>query len=146
MTFTIQADWDVLALEDAPERIAWFKERIAQAVYCATADEAIRCSILPNISRFIPRSCSSLDARRADNAIVQGDREGSRPARTLSGVIRERCRTTQRVRMSIPPRWQTGSNPRITCSSVMPSPPRQRRFPIRRDSLPRGPRFQVLAT
>lgn len=40
-TFTVQSDWAVLVLEDMPERIVWFKERIPHAVYVATADEAM---------------------------------------------------------------------------------------------------------
>jgi CheY-like chemotaxis protein len=41
LTFTIAPDWKVLVLEDMPERIAWFKERLPQAVYATTADAAI---------------------------------------------------------------------------------------------------------
>jgi hypothetical protein len=37
MTFTVQPDWKVLVLEDAPQRIVWFKERVPDAVYVATA-------------------------------------------------------------------------------------------------------------
>src|SRR2546427_12337540 len=31
-TFNVQSDWAVLVLEDTPERIAWFKERLPRAV------------------------------------------------------------------------------------------------------------------
>lgn len=41
MTFTIHPDWRVLVLEDTPERIAWFKERLPNAVYVTTAENAI---------------------------------------------------------------------------------------------------------
>ena len=42
MIFTVQPDWKVLVLEDAPERIVWFKERVPDAVYVATAEDAIK--------------------------------------------------------------------------------------------------------
>ena len=41
MTFTIHPNWKVLVLEDTPERIAWFKERLPNAVYVTTAENAI---------------------------------------------------------------------------------------------------------
>jgi hypothetical protein len=41
MTFNVQSDWPVLVLEDMPERVAWFKERLPRAVYVTTADAAI---------------------------------------------------------------------------------------------------------
>jgi len=40
-TFTVQSDWAVLILEDTPERITWFKERLPQAVYATPPAAAI---------------------------------------------------------------------------------------------------------
>jgi CheY-like chemotaxis protein len=41
IVFTVQSEWKVLVLEDTPERIVWFKERLPNAVYCTTAGNAI---------------------------------------------------------------------------------------------------------
>jgi hypothetical protein len=71
MTFTIQADWGVLVLEDAPERIAWFKERVPQAVYCATADEAIR-ALSSQTFRVVFLDHDLHWMHAADNTIVKG--------------------------------------------------------------------------
>ena len=71
MTFTIQGDWDVLVLEDAPERIGWFKERVPQAVYCATADDAIRALSSQEFRVvFLDHDLHWMHA--ADNTIVKG--------------------------------------------------------------------------
>jgi CheY-like chemotaxis protein len=83
MTFTIQPDWPVLVLEDAPERIAWFKERVPQAVYCTTADEAIRALSSQEFRVvFLDHDLHWMHA--ADNAIVKGT--GKEVARHLRGM------------------------------------------------------------
>lgn len=40
MRFFIPANWKVLILEDSEERIAWFKERLPNAMYAKTSVEA----------------------------------------------------------------------------------------------------------
>lgn len=41
MTFTIQAKWLVLVVEDDPMRIEWFKSRIPSALFVDSAEGAI---------------------------------------------------------------------------------------------------------
>src|SRR6202034_1958705 len=70
-SFTVQSDWAILVLEDAPERVAWFKERVPHAVYCATADEAIQALRLQNFRViFLDHDLHWMHA--ADNTIVKG--------------------------------------------------------------------------
>jgi hypothetical protein len=69
-TFTIQPDWPVLVLEDTPERIAWFRERIPQATYVATATAAIEAL---NSREFrVVFLDNDLHWMHADNTIVKG--------------------------------------------------------------------------
>jgi CheY-like chemotaxis protein len=71
MTFTIQNNWPVLVLEDAQERIAWFKERVPDAVYCTTAEEAIqKLSSQKFRVVFLDHDLHWMHA--ADNTIVKG--------------------------------------------------------------------------
>ena len=69
-TFTVQSDWAVLVLEDTPERIAWFKERLPRAVYCATADAAI-AALKTHEFRAVFLD-HDLHWMHADNTIVKG--------------------------------------------------------------------------
>jgi transketolase len=69
-TFTVQSDWAVLVLEDTPERIAWFKERIPHAVYCMTADEAMEA--LSSQEFRVVFLDHDLHWMHADNAIFKG--------------------------------------------------------------------------
>lgn len=39
--FNIPGDWPVFILEDSRERIQWFRERVPQAAFAKTADEAL---------------------------------------------------------------------------------------------------------
>ena len=71
MIFTVQPDWKVLVLEDAPERIVWFKERVPDAVYVATAEDAIKVLTQQNFRVvFLDHDLHWMHA--ADNAIVKG--------------------------------------------------------------------------
>lgn len=71
MNFTVQPDWKVLVLEDAPERIVWFKERVPHAVYVATAHDAIQALTQQNFRVvFLDHDLHWMHA--ADNAIVNG--------------------------------------------------------------------------
>jgi CheY-like chemotaxis protein len=69
-TFTVQSDWPVLVLEDTPERIQWFRERLPQAVYCATADAAIE-ALKSQTFRVIFLD-NDLHWMHADNTITKG--------------------------------------------------------------------------
>jgi CheY-like chemotaxis protein len=69
--FTVQPDWKVLVLEDAPERIVWFKERVPDAVYVATAHDAIQALAQQDFRViFLDHDLHWMHA--ADNAIVKG--------------------------------------------------------------------------
>jgi hypothetical protein len=69
-TFTVQSDWPVLVLEDTPERITWFKQRLPHAVYCATADAAIEALKTHEFRAvFLDHD---LHWMHADNTIVKG--------------------------------------------------------------------------
>src|ERR1700733_1111940 len=69
-TFNVQSDWAVLVLEDTPERIAWFKQRLPQAVYCASADAAIAALKSQQFRAvFLDHD---LHWMHADNTIVKG--------------------------------------------------------------------------
>ena len=69
-TFTVQSDWPVLVLEDTPERITWFKERLPQAVYVTTADAAIAALKTHEFRAvFLDHDLHWL---HADNTIVKG--------------------------------------------------------------------------
>jgi CheY-like chemotaxis protein len=69
--FTVQPDWKVLVLEDAPERIVWFKERVPDAVYVATAADAIQALTQQDFRViFLDHDLHWMHA--ADNAIVKG--------------------------------------------------------------------------
>ena len=69
-TFTVQSDWAVLVLEDMPERIAWFKQRLPHAVYCVTADAAIEALKTQEFRAvFLDHD---LHWMHADNRIVKG--------------------------------------------------------------------------
>jgi CheY-like chemotaxis protein len=71
MNYTIQTDWKVLVLEDTEERISWFKKRVPNAVYCATAADAIRELSLQDFQVvFLDHDLHWMHA--ADNTIVQG--------------------------------------------------------------------------
>lgn len=68
--FTVQSDWAVLVLEDMPERIAWFKQRLPHAVYCVTADAAIEALKAQEFRAvFLDHD---LHWMHADNSIVKG--------------------------------------------------------------------------
>lgn len=69
-TFTVQSDWAVLVLEDMPERIAWFKERIPHAVYVTTADEAME--VLSSREFRVVFLDHDLHWMHADNSIFKG--------------------------------------------------------------------------
>jgi len=69
--FHISADMKVLVLEDAPERVAWFKERVPDAVYVATAADAIQALTQQDFRVvFLDHDLEWMHA--ADNAIVRG--------------------------------------------------------------------------
>ena len=69
--YTVQPEWKVLVLEDAPERIAWFKDRVPQAVYVATAEDAIQALMSQDFRVvFLDHDLHWMHA--ADNAIVKG--------------------------------------------------------------------------
>jgi CheY-like chemotaxis protein len=69
-TFTVQPDWAILVLEDTPERVAWFKERLPQAVYVTTADTAIEALKSQEFRAvFLDHD---LHWMHADNTIVKG--------------------------------------------------------------------------
>jgi len=68
--FHVPADFDVLVLEDTPERIEWFRHRVPQAVYCATADDAIR-ELSAHEFRVVFLD-HDLHWMHADNSIVKG--------------------------------------------------------------------------
>ncbi len=71
MNFTVQPDWKVLVLEDAPERIVWFRERVPDAVYVATAADAIQALTQQDFRVvFLDHDLHWMHA--ADNAIVKG--------------------------------------------------------------------------
>jgi len=71
MTFTVQPDWKVLVLEDAPERIVWFKERVPDAVYVATAHDAIQALTQQDFRVvFLDHDLHWMHA--ADHTIVKG--------------------------------------------------------------------------
>jgi hypothetical protein len=63
MTFTVPSDWSVLVLEDTEQRIGWFRQRLPDAVYAATASQAIR-AIKANTFRlvFLDHDLGFLDA------------------------------------------------------------------------------------
>ena len=70
-SYTVQPDWKVLVLEDAPERIVWFKERVPDAVYVATAADAIQALTQQDFRViFLDHDLHWMHA--ADNAIVKG--------------------------------------------------------------------------
>jgi CheY-like chemotaxis protein len=70
-TFNVQSDWPVLVLEDTPERVTWFKERLPQAVYVTTADAAIEALKSQEFRAvFLDHDLHWMHA--ADNAIVKG--------------------------------------------------------------------------
>jgi CheY-like chemotaxis protein len=70
-SYTVQPEWKVLVLEDAPERIVWFKERVPDAVYVATAHDAIQALTQHNFRVvFLDHDLHWMHA--ADNAIVKG--------------------------------------------------------------------------
>lgn len=70
MIFTVQSDWAVLVLEDTPERIAWFKERLPRATYVTTADAAIEALKSQEFRAvFLDHD---LHWMHADNTIVKG--------------------------------------------------------------------------
>ena len=79
-TFTVQSDWLVLVLEDTAERIAWFRERLPQAVYCTTADAAIEA--LTSQTFRVVFLDNDLHWMHADNTIVKGT--GKEVARYLA--------------------------------------------------------------
>jgi hypothetical protein len=69
-TFTVQSDWAVLVLEDTPERVAWFKERLPQAAYVTTANAAIEALKSREFRAvFLDHD---LHWMHADNSIVKG--------------------------------------------------------------------------
>jgi CheY-like chemotaxis protein len=68
--FNVQSDWPVLVLEDTPERIAWFKERLPRAVYVTTADDAIE-ALKSQAFRAVFLD-HDLHWMHADNTIVKG--------------------------------------------------------------------------
>jgi hypothetical protein len=57
-------------LEDTPERIVWFKERLPHAVYCTTAAEAIEA--LSSQTFRVVFLDHDLHWMHADNSIVKG--------------------------------------------------------------------------
>jgi hypothetical protein len=58
-------------LEDAPERIVWFKERVPHAVYVMTAEDAIQALTQQDFRViFLDHDLHWMHA--ADNAIVKG--------------------------------------------------------------------------
>jgi hypothetical protein len=63
MVFTVSSDWSVLVLEDTEQRIAWFRQRLPNAIYAATATAAIR-AIKTNSFRlvFLDHDLGFLDA------------------------------------------------------------------------------------
>ena len=70
-SYTVQPEWKVLVLEDAPERIAWFKDRIPQAAYVTTAEDAIKALTQQEFQVvFLDHDLHWMHA--ADNAIVKG--------------------------------------------------------------------------
>jgi hypothetical protein len=68
--YTVQPGWAILVLEDTPERIAWFKERVPEAVYVSTADDAIR-ELSAREFRVVFLD-HDLHWMHADNSIVKG--------------------------------------------------------------------------
>ncbi len=40
--FHIPTDWPVLVVEDTEDRISWFRQRVPQAMFAKTAEEALR--------------------------------------------------------------------------------------------------------
>ena len=42
MRFFIPTDWKVLVLDDDLDRVVWFKQRLPDALFAQTADEAIK--------------------------------------------------------------------------------------------------------
>ncbi len=69
--FNIQSDWRVLVLEDMPERVAWFKERVPGAVYVTTAQSAIEALASQKFQVvFLDHDLHWMHA--ADNTIVEG--------------------------------------------------------------------------
>ena len=70
-SYTVQPEWKVLVLEDAPERIVWFKERVPDAVYVATAEDAIQ-ALTQQEFRVIFLDHDLHWTHAADNAIVKG--------------------------------------------------------------------------
>ena len=71
ISYTVQPEWKVLVLEDAPERIVWFKERVPDAVYVAPAEDAIR-ALSSQTFRVIFLDHDLHWMHAADNAIVKG--------------------------------------------------------------------------
>lgn len=70
-SYTVHPDWKVLVLEDAPERIVWFKERVPDAVYVATAADAIQALTQQDFRVvFLDHDLHWMHA--ADNAIIKG--------------------------------------------------------------------------
>jgi CheY-like chemotaxis protein len=69
-SFTVQSDWLVLVLEDMPERIDWFRERLPDAVYCATADAAIEA--LKSRTFRVVFLDHDLHWTHVDNTLVKG--------------------------------------------------------------------------
>lgn len=69
-TFNVPSDWPVLVLEDTPERIDWFKQRLPHAVYASTAEAAI-AALKSQQFRAIFLD-HDLHWMHADNSIVKG--------------------------------------------------------------------------
>jgi len=68
--FNVPPEWPVLVLEDTPERIEWFKERLPAATYVTTADAAIT-ALKSNQYRAVFLD-HDLHWMHADNSIVKG--------------------------------------------------------------------------
>ena len=87
-SYTVQPDWKVLVLEDAPERVAWFKDRVPQAVYVTTAEDAITALMSQEFRVvFLDHDLHWMHA--ADNAIVKGTgKEVATRLLTSSGFAR----------------------------------------------------------
>jgi hypothetical protein len=68
--FHIPTDWPVLVVEDTENRISWFRQRVPQATFARTADEAFRAL---NQSEFkVLFLDHDLHWMHADNSIFKG--------------------------------------------------------------------------
>jgi CheY-like chemotaxis protein len=80
--FHIPTEWQVLVLEDTEDRISWFRQRLPQAIFAKSADEALHALSLGQFKViFLDHD---LHWMHADNSIYEGT--GKEVARFLSKI------------------------------------------------------------